>query len=535
MKIKYIIPLILGSLLCMAGFTSCDDDDDLGQAPRLFSPIVNETTIRSNSIEVHWERYAGTQTYELTLSKDTFKTAPITTVTGVDTTFYIFENLEWDTEYQVGIKGIGSNIESNVGIKTGLKTFDYPTRLINPTSDDIIDNAVRVKWTVTSQIYTSLVVTNTSDEVIKTVGLTPAQYATGEMIINGLNAKTSYRVKAYVGNEYNGKRTYTTLAPQDIPDPKVDLRNMSDEEASDYITTAFIAGLEDNTTVILNGGTVYKINGPTFTSKAVKFITGYSFKGKAEFAISSDIKLPGAGVAPTKKLEFQGIYFYTPDVNETTANYGGKYIFNVNPGSADLISFDNCQFQYFRGIARLQGSGSVIGKMVINNSVINRIGGYAVMNVDNAGATLKNMELTNSTVSYADKVLINSKATTTEKVTVNNCTFCYVSGGTNYMMDFNGQKPVIQFKNSIVGPSTTGAGASYFRAGSVPTVENVYATGDYVVATNAETGAEVGPIPDIIKYSATSQTLFANPLKLDFTIVDTKFPGKATTGDPRWR
>jgi hypothetical protein len=185
----------------------------------------------------------------------------------------------------------------------------------------------------------------------------------------------------------------------------------------------------------------------------------------------------------------------------------------------------------------LQGAGSEVGKMIMNNCIFNRVAGYGLMNVDNAGATLSEMVLTNSTVLYADKVLVNSKSTTTTSVTVDHCTFCYspASGSGSYMFDFNGQNPTIQLTNNIFGPSTVpGSGAPYFRAASAPTVDNCYATSDYLVYINPTTLLETGPIPDIIKYNKSITDIFADPANFDFTIKDNSFPDK-DAGDPRWR
>lgn len=531
MKAKYYIPCIIGSvLLCMNLLTSCDDDDKSGDPPRLFRPQFEEITSAGNWIKAMWYKYEGATSFVIELSRDTFKTEPIASA-SVDTTFYTFEDLLWDTEYQIRIMSKGNQIQSDYLVMVGGKTSDFPTKLLSPGSEDIIDVGIRVKWQVEAEAYTELQLSDSNDEVLQTIALTPEEYAKGEIIINHLEPSKTYRVRAYTGEDYKGKKNYTTVPTQEFEGNVIDLRGMDPEEAETLITTSYLADLEDNTTLVLSGGTTYTLNGAAFTNKSVKFVTGYSFDGMAKFSINSDLKLTANTTTP--KIEFENIYFTTAgNIDDSTANYGGKYIFNLNAANTgiNLIVFSNCQFKYFRGIFRLQ-AGPTIDKAVIDGCMIERIGGYGILNVDNNGATMKEMVLTNSTVYYADKVLVNSKSTTTTSVTIENCTFCNTPATSGFICDFNGRNPEIVIRNNIFGSGKDKAATNYFRAGSTATSENNYGTTDYVEATHAETGAKVNGIPDI---TVASTGTFTNPSALDFTINDSKFPG-ISAGDPRWR
>ncbi len=528
MKKKYFIPYIIGSLLlCTAFFTSCDDDENLGEAPRLFSPQINKSKIESpaNWILISWDRYVGSKKYLVELSQDTFATAPIHTA-EVDTTFYKFTDLKWGEKYQVRMTAFGDNIKSKPVITYGLQTSAYPTKMNRVIITDI---AIRIMWEVAGENYTSIVVSK-GKEVIKTVEVSAEEYADGSKIITGLSPETTYSIEAYSGTDYKGKVTLTTIKAQVFEGNVVDLRELSDAEALGYITTAFIAGLEDNTTVVLNGGTVYNINGPSFTSKSVKFITGYSLLGPAQFSMASDLKIPAGVNVP--KIEFEGIYFYTPNVDNSTSNYGGKYVFNLNTAAnASLISFENCQIRYFRGIFRLQ-SGPVIEKARINRCTIDRIGGYGILNVDNSAATMGEMVLSNSTITYADKLLVNSKANTTTSVLVDGCTIYASPASGSYGFDFNGMSPKVVMKNNILGYS---ANASFYRSASKDlTFENNHQTSDCKIAVDANS-LKVGEFPDVKIYSGSSTDLFADPSNFDFTIKDNKFEGAKTAGAPTWR
>lgn len=58
--------LVAGSLTV---FTACEDDNNLGEAPRLFSPVVNVTT-NANAIECKWNGIQGATSYILTLQRE---------------------------------------------------------------------------------------------------------------------------------------------------------------------------------------------------------------------------------------------------------------------------------------------------------------------------------------------------------------------------------------------------------------------------------------------------------------------------------
>lgn len=536
MKTKYYIPWIIGSVLfSMNLLTSCNDDDSLSDPPRLFRPQFEELTSSGNWIKAVWYKYEGATSFVIELSRDTFKTEPIASAT-VDTTFYTFENLLWDTDYQVRIMSKGNNIQSDYLIMVGGKTSDFPTKLLNSATEDIIDVGIRVKWQVEEEPYTQLELSKSNGEVLDIIDLTPEDYAKGEIIINRLNPATTYRISAYSGNDYKGKKTYTTLAKQVFDGTVIDLRNTDPEEASELITTAYLADLDEVSTIVLAGGTTYTINGAAFTNKSVKFVTGYSFEGMATFSINSDFKLTSGTTTP--QIEFENIYFTSSgDIDDSTSNYGGKYIFNLNGANtfANLISFTNCQFKYFRGICRLQG-GPVIDKVVIDGCLIERIGGYGVLNVDNDAGEMKEMILTNSTIYFADKVLVNSKVKKTNIVTISNCTFCNTPATGGFICDFNPSVATnapdkMTISNNIFGCGKDNVGTNYFRSKSTTIIaENNYGTSDYIEATNAE-GAKVNGIPEII---TSSSGTFTNPATLNFTITDSKFPG-ILYGDPRWR
>ena len=151
MKHIFNIKTLLFSLALGAGalMTSCDDSDDVTKADALFRPIVSETAVGGQWIELNWERYEGADYYDLNLTgKDGLDLSVET-----DTTFYRFENLNYDTDYTIKIRSHSksSGLESKYFVVPTITTTDIPTQLKGVRA---IDNMALVSWETAT--YTNL-------------------------------------------------------------------------------------------------------------------------------------------------------------------------------------------------------------------------------------------------------------------------------------------------------------------------------------------------------------------------------------------
>lgn len=235
---KKNIKLSLSGLLVLSLFglfTGCDDEENLGTPDRLFRPVVKETTYSGTWIRVEWDKYEGAHLFNLQLSVDSFETVLHDVET--DTTFYTFEDLDYDTNYQLRIRSMGSSLNSDFFVGENIKTSDYPTRLVTPGAEDVIDNRARIKWTEAQ--YDSLVVSR-NDTLVATVVLTEADHAAGEVILSQLTPETTFVVKAYSGGEYMGKKSFTTVPSQLFEGDVVDLRELTEEESYELLTQTYI-------------------------------------------------------------------------------------------------------------------------------------------------------------------------------------------------------------------------------------------------------------------------------------------------------
>ncbi|GHT21980.1 hypothetical protein AGMMS4957_11630 [Bacteroidia bacterium] len=536
MKLK--IKGLLLAIGLMPIFAACDDND-LGTAPRLFTPIVAED-IGGTWIKATWDRYAGTLSYNLQLAEDEAFVNILANVSinEEQDTEYTFENLWYNTQYYIRIQGIGNGgIKSNVATYP-VKTLKLPTKLLSPASSDCIDTKIKVKWT--EAVYDNLQVYQGKDHV-KTIDLTTEDNAEKTVLITDLEPATTYTVHAYQGEEYVGEMDYKTVAAQVFYGAIVDLRGLSPTDAYSKLTQTYIDELAtqypNGFTVILEGGIHYGIETVNL-STSFNLVTGLNFSGNAIIEHNG-----GIGIKPDANIGFiiidNIIFTDHPSAPKESGNFGGKYALDVrgtNEGARiGKLSLLGCDIRYKRGLFRAQ-SAVEIDSIVIDNCFIDSIGGYGVTNADNEKAYFKNVVAKNSTIAYAEKIFIGAKAVPVDRqnsLTLENLTICYSPKGTgNYIVDYNNQTLPggVTIKNCIVGAGGTTIRGMRSAAANI-NIDNNFRANDMAWTLNATTGEPESPI-DLTPLSAATIGVFANPENLNFKVTDANLINKV--GDPRW-
>lgn len=555
-KIKSLLfTLVLGAGALVA---SCEDDDAVTKADALFRPIVNETTVAGQWIELGWDRYQGADYYDLVLSgKDGLE------LTGeTDTTFYRFEGLNYDTDYVIKIRSHSksSGLESKYYVVQTLTTTDFPTKLKGVES---IDNMALVSWGEDN--YTNLKLyhvvtpegsTEKEEVLLKDSVLTEADLSARRVIFEGLEAENNYIVRAYRNGEYLGKKTFSTTAAESYEGYVVDLRSYSADESYSLFTQSFIDDIvaehpDEDITIVLKGGTTYELQTVDLpaTAGTIKIVTGLTLEGMAKFAVSGNLGVKSG--SEVKEFIVEKVFFTEhPNKPKTSGNFGGCYLFNFNRSDAKLgtLSLVNTTIKYKRGVCRIQTTAS-IDNFVMDNCIVDSIGGYGVTNADNNGADIFNIKITNSSFSHCEKLFVSTKPSSkkVDSFTATNCTFVYnMKNGNNYMFDFNGMSfsSDPQLKDCIFGPGgnavTIKDGAvsgsigafSAFRAakGSLAT-DNCYGTNDikWYMADGAEAPASA---LDLNSTGADVNGTFQKAAGSDFTLLVNSL--KNTAGDPRW-
>ncbi|MCI9284927.1 MAG: DUF5123 domain-containing protein [Muribaculaceae bacterium] len=580
--------LVAGSL---SVFTACDDDDVL-EAPRLFSPVVTISS-SANTVVCKWNGIQGATSYELTLQRELttddggniitedVKSATVQVdPTGVNHfSPYVFEDLAWDERYRVAIKAIGTDKTSNV-FTTELITVNYPTKL--KAVSNTIDTGVRIEWsadegTTTDLAYFNVLTLNedgtttpytrpgaeepatlsradegegnggaANDPIVAPepnddyyYTLTEDDIRNGYCEIYGLEAGGNYRVVSYsVEGEYRGRRDFKTKeAPvYENPDLVFDLRGLDEEVADTIMCTDFFNTLPENATVILKGGRKYVTKGTPKITKSVIITTGQSLSGKAIISLSGF-----ATEGDINHVEFNNVKLTNLDSDDVNENFGGRYFFNhSNATTVNELVFENVDVKYMRGFVRTRKAGQSFGSISFNNCTLDSIGGYKVIHLDTSDTSIGSISFTNTTFSNVDGVVRanNRDNTSVGSIFVDNCTFAYCSAGAElFAMKRDGCSPNLQFSmtNCIIGGNfvgKTGMGAS-FNDGVAPNFSTIYVTSDFVWAIDDKTGDLKNPLGGYDTMSQSVNDIWVDPANLDFTLKNAQLPC-AAAGDPRW-
>ena len=572
MKTIFKSLLLLAAVTTSTGvFVSCSDDD-LPTADALFRPIINADDNIEMGLDdnlspymiVNWDNYTNANQY----------TVRVESTDGTDkkeqTTSELtcrFDGLQYDKEYFVYI--------SSANTATGLTskeysitttTPDYPTDLETPATTDIIDIAVRIKWAEGVSYDRLVVIKDADDEQVAEVTVTDADNAAHEKVIYGLDPKTTYRVEAWNGTTYLGKKRVSTVAAETFGGQVVDLRGLDADKAWKWVSTDNLDSLvnvypDQDITIVMEGGTSYRLQTVKLpsTTGTIKFVTGLTLAGNAVWKVSGNFDLASGvelGGIAFEKIEFTDDDTADESKQRTGGNFGGTYLFNPNSDAVlGTLSLKSCSVRYKRGVLRIR-STNVVENVVIDDCIFEYIGGYGITNVDNDGAAIRNIKVTNSTFANCVRLFVNTKSKTSsaQKVDIENCTFVYFAGSSRGLIELqeNEIPGGITVKNCIYGSageihSAPQQGIKGWTGKVVPTVVDCFFTSDLVWAmkddgtpNNAFDGTTLStdtkgtfraPNPGTYQDAEGNEKPVLEPGDYTLTNADAI---KAKVGDPRW-
>ncbi len=543
----------------MGTIASCSDDDNLTTADALFRPVINaddnvEMGLDANKVPymtVKWDNYSSANQYTVkVVPTDASIAAKEITTSELTCTF---NDLEYDKEYFVYISSANTNNGlSSKEYSITATTPDFPTSLITPANTDIIDIQARISWPQ-SVSYDKLVIKHDSDDaIVGEVVVTDADNAQGEKIIGGLEPKTTYKVEAWKNGSYQGKKRITTTASESYSGNVVDLRNLDEKESLKWVSTDHMDSLvneypDQDITIVMQGGMDYRLETVKLpsTKGSIKFVTGLSLKGYAVWHVTGNFDLANG-------VDLGGIYFekidFTDDETKlkTSSNYGGTYLFNQNSDAKiGTVSLKSCNVRYKRGVLRIR-STNVVENFIADDCVFEYIGGYGITNVDNNGACIKNIKVTNSTFANCVRLFVNTKSKDIECGTaeIDHCTFVYFSGSSRGLIELQEKtwSGGITIKNSIYGSAgevhtKPQEGIKGWTGTIVPTTDNVFFSSDLVWAMKDD-GTPNNAFEGTTLSSDTKGT-FKDPnpegelMPGDYTLINSDAI-KAKVGDPRW-
>lgn len=580
---KKILKSVLLTAAVCTGFgllASCSDDDS-STLRGLFRPVINESDNITHGLDdnqipymvVKWDNYTNANQYVIKIeANDGTDTREQT----VDTTFYRFDNLQYDKEYNISLRATNtvSGLESKDFTLT-TTSLDYPTSLATPGSSDVIDTQARIKWTGTPNYEKLLIYKDSNDSLVSEVALDEGDYEASEVIVRNLSPRTGYRVEAFTGDKYLGKKRFSTVASENYSGVVFDLRGLDESEGSSYITTDRLAAdaaanPDDDITYVLQGGLLYKISGgtnlPGFAHK-IKFVTGLTLAGNAIFRSGGGIGMTsGQDVAEVvfEKIDFISDKAIEGGSNEVATNtdkgFGGRQVFNINGVKATLgkLTFKDCSMTGYRAVVRAQTVNDHINDIVLENCVLNGIGDQGVFTTTNYKSDWRSVTMRNCTVTNIVMLCDFRSTAGTLAFTIENCTFCYApietTANANTPMFRLGTENVdLKVKNTLFGPSmateesaggklktyNAGVAGSIFLAGTPNSldVQDSYKTN--FEWTNRTPDAEVptiNPLEGLGETGLSETLLWSNPAGgLFYVIGTTTGVDLKKLGDARWQ
>ena len=577
-KIFNCMILLVAVSASVCTLTSCNDDDDLTKADALFRPVINETDNVKHGLTadyvpymiVNWDNYTDANRYVVGIeATDGSDTRTVET----DTTTYRFDGLQYDKEYNITLqaKSTISGLESKAFSLT-TTSLDYPTMLSTPSASDIIDIAARIRW-AEGTVYDKLeVYKDSNDSLISVINLNSTQLAELAAIVSNLSPKTTYKVVAYQNGVYRGKKRFTTAASESFSGAVIDLRDVVDSIAKNYITTDQIAAdvaanAGKDVTYVLKGGFDYKVSGGTAlpsTANSIRFVTGLTLEGNARFLQSGGFTM--AAEADINAVTFEKIDFVSDKVNNGSnpvdtnhdKGWGGRQVFNVNNTKATMknLTYRNCSFTGYRAVCRAQNASDAVNHILMEGCLINCIGDQGVITTTNKAADWQSVTMRNCTITNI-VLLCDLRATAgTLDFNIENCTFCYApiettSNANTPLFRLGSGNVNLNVKNTLIGPSmktTDSAGDEIWTyeagtAGSILlsgtpnnlVVEDSYKTNFVWTDLGADGEVKVYPLEGLGELSLDETKLWSNPSKGQFNIIGSQSGvDLKVLGDSRW-
>ena len=538
--------MFIAALAVVAGaITSCTDKMDNWDADpsfdRLFSVQSLDVTPAATSATVEYKANGASNfqiqysTSEITDDMDA-NAEGTTTVESTSKTSTEITDLISETDYYLRIRAIAAGKTPSKWVyyttSSGNKYFTTKgEQIMNDVADtDRTENSIRVTWEPGATV-THLLVHQVGDEENandRQIDLDDAAKAAGEYTVTDLAASTAYVITIWNGLSKRGNVTASTSAEAPKGDYEYTLQD------GENISQVLMNTIAENTKAAAGGTTSY--------SATIKIPQGATIDivGTSEDGSASSVKIPdgmavtffgegglGANVRLSKSVNLVGNHSTITFQNLDITDGGCQYIINQSAdANIEELTFDGCNIHDIeRSVIRTQSANIIINKITVNNCVMTNVSsgdGYSVIYLGEKN-TVKEINVTNSTLDTQKRSFIEISKTTVPTVNLTNCTFYNFIWSGRYLIDANGQNTDITLTNCILGKTYSDmargvrTAASVVANGCIRTSDCIFAANDF----KAEVGLPLGDKP--------STDYFTDPDNHDFTL---KISDKV--GDPRW-
>jgi hypothetical protein len=228
-------------------------------------------------------------------------------------------------------------------------------------------------------------------------------------------------------------------------------------------------------------------------------------------------------------------------------DWSGDYVMNIDVSSTiNEFTFQDCHINHFRGLMRMKDAAVVsMGTFKIDNCIINQIGGYGIITVDNKLSSVDDIIITNTTLVNVEMSItsyLDIGTITMDGVTANNFPR-YGRWLVRLREDANGKIAQVtggvNISNSIFGRAWDQGSEDWsfspLQGGDQTgfTFSNVYGTSELDIST------ELSGFPSTT-YSGSTEDLWVMPNPddgepFDFNFKDSGFGGRTNSGDSKWR
>mgnify|MGYP000044254387 FL=1 len=471
----------------------------------LYEPSEENGDITKNSIHISWMEgckvtalriYTTDKLYDETIQLD---------ATAQEAAAYTFTDLTSLTDYTIELL--------NGEIKRGtIKVTTAMGDMIEVAVSEITSNSAKFTWDEAADSYTLI----EGEAPTKDGAIQFDSSATTTFAASNLKDNTTYTFSVIRKGAVIGYCTFTTI--KGLP------ANFTLISSGSELETALSTG-SGEVALKINDGSVIELDKTITISKNITSLICFS----DNMNTPPTIKTSGISVetgALLANMEFYNLKL----TNEDSSN---GYVVNIDQKcTIQKLTFEKCTISKLRGVFRAQklesngGLAATIGNITFNNSIIQNIGNYGVVNtyedLSKKPEDAKYYTLTLGAIKF-EKSTINTigaqliRILQEPNVVINQCTFYGLAN--KAVIDNNKEKKgTITISNTIVGKTDATKGYE----GPTLTSNDTYTTSDCKFGSKNTWGTSI-PI--------SSTDLFVNAAEGDFTIQSSEYKAY---GDPRW-
>lgn len=379
MKIVSVLKLVIGLVLFLSTFTSCDDDMQERIGRDVFRPKIISEIVEGNVIKLYWYEVLEGISYTIQLSNDESFIDILDEVT-TDELSYTTPKLPYDMTFYIRLRTNADKEENNsiwrvVTLNTEPREIYPILREVN--SVDLQENSVILRWEVFEEYPADYLCIEALDmdengnklEPIE-IQLSGEQFQKGEYNVEGLQPSINYRATIYNNQKEDVyERSYNSITFKTAGPPKgAKIVTSADDLNALLLSDKDNADVQSDQIYYIRGGGSFDIVGFEFTK-------GFQIVGAPGKETKINVTSAFSPVASAGKIIFKNIHLTGSECLITNQKNDGKdYEWNG-------LELKDCNITGFNdGFVLLQtsdGNMKNIEGIFIDNCIFNEMqGGY---------------------------------------------------------------------------------------------------------------------------------------------------------------